>query len=349
MTAPTLDAFLASHAGEANGLQAAVCETVRQLAQAARKIHSTISCGTLGTSLAGLNGRANADGDYQRNLDIHANEVFLEAMRSAPVALYGSEESHSPLVLDGEAALAVAIDPLDGSSNIDTNVSIGTIFSILPVAGDVAQAPERTFLQPGSTQLAAGFFIYGPQLAFAFTCGSGTHIFVYSTRLGTFVQAHESRAIPPKTQEFAINASNYRHWDEAVRLYIDDCLKGSEGPRAREFNMRWIASLVAEAYRILIRGGVFLYPADARKGYSRGRLRLVYEANPIAMLIEQAGGAATDTVGRVLDLTPTDLHQRVPLVFGATKEVEHIARFHAEPSMIGDRAPLFAHRSLFRL
>lgn len=349
MTAPTLDAFLASHADEGNSLHAAVCETVRQLAQAARKIHSTINCGTLGVSLAGLNGGSNADGDDQRHLDVHANEVFLQAMRNAPVALYGSEESHSPILLDRQAALALAIDPLDGSSNIDTNVSIGTIFSILPVIGDAAQTPEATFLQPGSMQISAGFFIYGPQLAFVFTRGSGTHVFVYATRLGTFVQAHEGRRIPQKTQEFAINASNYRHWDEAVRLYIDDCLKGSEGPRGKEFNMRWIASLVAESYRILIRGGVFLYPGDARKGYARGRLRLVYEANPIAMLVEQAGGAATDTVGRILDLTPTDLHQRVPLVFGAAKEVEQIGRYHTEPSMIGERAPLFGHRSLFRV
>lgn len=349
MTAPTLDAFLVSYAGTADAERAAVREIIRQLSLAAKKIHHTINQGTLGVSFAGMYGESNAGGDQQRNLDVHADEVFLEAMRQAPVALFGSEESMSPIVLDVRAKLAVAIDPLDGSSNIETNASIGTIFSILPVAGDPVREPEATFLQPGSAQIAAGFFIYGPQLALIFTHGSGTHIFVFSARMGAFIQAYESRIIPRRTQEFAINASNYRHWDEAVRVYFDDCLKGAEGPREKDFNMRWIASLVAEAYRILIRGGVFLYPGDARRGYARGRLRLVYEANPIAMLIEQAGGAATDTVNRILALTPTDLHQRVPLVFGAANEVDRIRRYHTEPSTIAERSPLFGHRSLFRV
>lgn len=348
MTAPTLDAFLVSYAG-LDSRRSAVREIVRQLALTAKKIHYTINQGTLGVSFAGLNGESNAGGDQQRNLDVHADEMFLDAIRQAPVALFGSEESLSPILLDARAPLAVAIDPLDGSSNIETNASIGTIFSILPVVGDVAHQPEATFLQPGSAQLAAGFFIYGPQLALVFTHGSGTHIFVFSAPMGAFVQAYESRIIARRTQEFAINASNYRHWDEAVRVYFDDCLKGAVGPRAKDFNMRWIASLVAEAYRILIRGGVFLYPADERRGYARGRLRLVYEANPIAMLIEQAGGAATDTVDRILDLTPASLHQRVPLVFGAANEVDRIRRYHVEPSMIAERSPLFGHRSLFRV
>ena len=167
-------------------------------------------------------------------------------------------------------------------------------------------------------------------------------------RLGAFIQAYESRMIPPRTQEFAVNASNYRHWDEAVRLYVDDCLKGSEGPREKDFNMRWIACLVADCYRILTRGGVYLYPGDRRRGYHQGRLRLVYEANPIAFLIEQAGGAATDTVNRILDIEPGHLHQRIPLVFGSAREVERIARYHIEPSAIGERAPLFGNRGLFR-
>ena len=223
-------------------------------------------------------------------------------MRHAPVALYASEELEQPVLLDKDAPLAIAIDPLDGSSNIDTNVSIGTIFSLLPATGAPDADPAASFLQAGANQLAAGFFIYGPQLALVLSLGSGTHVFVLSTRLGTFVQAYESRIIPPRTQEFAINAANYRHWDEAVRLYVDDCLKGCEGPREKDFNMRWIASLVADCYRILMRGGVFLYPGDQRKGYHQGRLRLVYEANPIAFLIEQAGGAATDTVSRILEI-----------------------------------------------
>jgi fructose-1,6-bisphosphatase I len=203
-------------------------------------------------------------------------------------------------------------------------------------------------LQAGVSILGAGFFIYGPQLALVLSLGSGTHVFVHSTRLGTFVQAYESRIIPQKTQEFAINAANYRHWDEAVRLYVDDCLEGAEGPREKDFNMRWIASLVAECYRILMRGGVFLYPGDQRRGYSQGRLRLVYEANPIAYLIEQAAGAATDAITRILEIEPESLHQRVPVVFGSAREVARIARYHTEPSAIGERAPLFSRRGLFR-
>jgi fructose-1,6-bisphosphatase I len=163
------------------------------------------------------------------------------------------------------------------------------------------------------------------------------------------VQAHESLAIAQRTQEFAINAANYRNWDEAVRLYIDDCLKGSEGPREKDFSMRWVASLIAETYRILMRGGVFLHPGDLRPGHGRGRLRLVYEANPIALLIEQAGGGATDTVGRILDIEPRSLHERVPLVFGAAREVDRIARYHTDPSMIAERSPLFGNRGLFRV
>ncbi|MDP3897725.1 MAG: class 1 fructose-bisphosphatase [Mesorhizobium sp.] len=347
MAASTLDAFLDSHALARDG-RAELVEIVRAIANASIKVRNVINQGALGAAFAGTRGGANATGDTQKDLDVHADTVFLDALRGAPVALYGSEELDHPVLLNPAARLAVAIDPLDGSSNIDTNLSIGTIFSVLPVLGDPLAEPDRTFLQPGRVQLAAGFVIYGPQLAIVLTLGSGTHVFVFSTRLGAFVQAYESRTIDRRAHEFAINASNYRHWYEAVRLYIDDCLKGAEGPRERDFNMRWNASLVSEAYRILMRGGVFLYPADQRKGYGHGRLRLVYEANPIAMLVEQAGGSATDTVHDILDLVPEGLHQRTPLVFGAAKEVARIARYHTEPSLIGERSPLFGNRGLFR-
>jgi fructose-1,6-bisphosphatase I len=347
MPAATLDAFLNSYAGPQEGLRQAVATTVRQLVQAAIKVRHTVNQGVLCSAFAGTRG-VNADGDVQKDLDVFADDIFLDAMRHAPVALYASEELEQPILLDKDAPLAIAIDPLDGSSNIDTNVSIGTIFSLLPAIGAPDTNPATSFLQPGMNQLAAGFFIYGPQLALVLSLGSGTHVFVLSTRLGTFVQAYESRIIPARTQEFAINAANYRHWDEAVRLYVDDCLKGCEGPREKDFNMRWIASLVADCYRILMRGGVFLYPGDQRKGYHQGRLRLVYEANPIALLVEQAGGAATDTVGRILEIEPESLHQRTPVVFGSAKEVARIARYHTDPSRIGERAPLFGIRGLFR-
>lgn len=348
MGAPTLDAFLASQ--ERAGCGSDVADSIRALAGAALKVSNAIRFGTLGCTFSETLGTTNSDGDIQRGLDIHTDETFLDAMRRAPVACYASEERTAPVVLDPGARLALAIDPLDGSSNIDSNVSIGTIFALLPVADPMTGEldPAAAFRQPGHRQLAAGFFVYGPQLALVLTLGGGTHGFIFSPRLGAFVQAHESLSVPQRTQEFAINGSNYRHWDAAVRLYVDDCLKGADGPRGKDFNTRWIASLVAEAYRILIRGGVFLYPGDGRPGYGGGRLRLVYEANPIAMLIEQAGGAATDTVNRILDIEPVDLHQRVPLVFGASSEVARVGRYHTEPSTIAERAPLFGNRGLFR-
>ncbi|TKT69369.1 class 1 fructose-bisphosphatase [Aquamicrobium sp. LC103] len=347
MKAATLDAFLNSFAGAGDERRAAIAAAVRQLAKAAIGIRQRIGEGALESTFAEKRG-VNSDGDVQQGLDILADDLLLEALRHAPVAAYASEELEQPVLLDADAPLAVAVDPLDGSSNIATNLSIGTIFSFLPATGGPDQNPAAAFFQPGANQLAAGCFIYGAQLALVLSVGSGTHVFVMSQRLGTFVQAHESLAIPPRTQEFAINAANYRHWDEAVRLYVDDCLKGEEGPRGKDFNMRWIASLAADSYRILMRGGVFLYPGDRRKDYGRGRLRLVYEANPIAFLIEQAGGAATDATSRILDIEPESLHQRVPLVFGSAREVARIARYHLDPSSIGERAPLFGNRGLFR-
>jgi len=339
VSASTLDAYLNSQSFD----RGQVVETIRSLAAAAVATRSLIAHSSAFT-LGAAAGARNADGDFQRFLDVSADEAFLAAARQAGVRHYCSEEIDSAVDLNGISQIALAIDPLDGSSNIDTNVSIGTIFSILPAGSG---EPAASFMQPGRNQLAAGFFIYGPQLALALTLGGGTRIFVHSPRLGTFVETVRT-SIAEKTEEFAINASNYRHWDDAVRLYVDDCLKGTTGPREKDFNMRWIASLVADAYRILIRGGVFLYPGDSRRGYSNGRLRLVYEANPIAMLIEQAGGAATDGTNPIMDLLPSSLHQRTPLVFGAAREVARIGRYHTDPSVIAERSPLFGNRGLFR-
>ncbi len=343
MSAPTLDAHLDSFAAT-GGERSEVAKTVGLLAEAALKVRKIVKEGALGVAFADSRGAAHATGDTQKDLDIVADDIFLDAMRRAPVAYYASEELANPVVLKRDAHLALAIDPLDGSSNIDTNVSIGTIFSILPTLDD----EQATFLQPGRNQLAAGFFIFGPQFALVLTMGAGTTIFVFSPRLGTFVEAYKTIAITPDAKEFAINMSNYRHWDEWVRCYVDDCLQGADGPRDKDFNMRWIASLVAETYRILTRSGVFLYPGDTRKGYHTGRLRLVYEANPIALIVEQAGGAATDGASPILDLRPVDLHQRTPLVFGSSKEVAKIRRYNADPSAIGNRHPLFGNRGLFR-
>lgn len=344
VTAATLDAYLNSFALSRGAAGESIVEVIRALAAAAAGMRTLISQ-VSPTTLGGTSGSRNSDGDFQRYLDISADETFLAAARKAGVHHYCSEEMDAAVDLNGATGLALAIDPLDGSSNIDTNVSIGTIFSILPATQHAD--PAASFLQEGRNQLAAGFFIYGPQLAFALTLGAGTRIFIHSSRLGTFVETPRS-GIPERTQEFAINVSNCRHWDERVRLYLDDCLKGAIGPREKDFNMRWVASLVAEAYRILTRGGVFLYPEDSRKGYSKGRLRLVYEASPIAMLIEQAGGAATDGISRILDIEPVTVHQRTPLVFGSAREVSRVGRYLSEPSVIAERSPLFGTRGLFR-
>jgi fructose-1,6-bisphosphatase I len=348
MSGIKLDAYLKSCSNELGSLGDDIIKTINVLSEASISIRNLINQGALGTIFSGVKGASNSDGDLQKDLDVYADDTFLGALRDAPVAIYGSEELANPVLLNPDAKIAVALDPLDGSSNIDTNVSIGTIFSILPVIGNLDEGFDKTFLQCGNNQLAAGFFIYGPQLALVLTIGHGTLIFVHSSISGDFVKAYDKVSIAERTSEFAINASNYRHWSDAIRLYMDDCFAGTSGPRQREFNMRWIASLVADTYRILIRGGVFLYPSDNRKGYGAGRLRLVYEANPIAFIIEQAGGSATNAIDRILGLTPNDLHQRVPFIFGSKKEVERIRRYHIDPSMIGERAPLFGNRGLFR-
>ena len=349
MTTGTLGNYLAAHSTSGAPHAEAVVETIVALARGAVAIRDAVTIGALGSAFAGTRaGGAGAGGDVPKDLDLHADALLLQAIRTAPVALYASEELEHPIVVNRTAPLALASDPLDGSSNIDTNVSIGTIFSILPVVGRAESDALASYLQPGTSQLAAGFFVYGPQLALALTVGRSTDIFVYSPRIGVFVRAYAEIAVPTTTQEFAINAANYRHWDDGVRHYYDDCLSGATGPHGRDFNMRWVASMVADAYRILIRGGIYMYPGDARKGYGSGRLRLVYEANPVAMLMENAGGAATDGKTQILERMPASLHEKVPLVFGSRAEVQEVARYAAEHDSMGLRSPLFGTRGLFR-
>lgn len=268
------------------------------------------------TALDAVAGAVNADGDTQKKLDVIADEIVLDALRGTGAAAYLSEEREEAIPLDPDGGLIIACDPLDGSSNIGVNVSVGTIFSVLPADGGD--------LQPGRAQLAAGFFVYGPQTTLLLTTGSGTASFRMDDE-GRFVMISENVRIPSEASEFAINASNRRHWPAPITRYVEGCLAGADGPRGHDYNMRWVASLVAETWRIISRGGVFLYPADARKGYAAGRLRLVYEAAPVAMLVEQAGGRATDGARDIMDITPDGLHQRVPLVFGAKNEVEAVA------------------------
>lgn len=292
---------------------------MQALARAAIALAARISRNGVDEHLGAAAG-TNSDGDAQKALDVIADGLFLDAARAGGVAHYASEEQDGVVDL-GAGAWALAIDPLDGSSNIDTNVSVGTIFSVYPAA----QGPEASFLRPVAGQVGAGYVIYGPQVGLVCSFGAGVQRYVLDPQAGAFVLADRAVTLPVEAAEFAINASNYRHWPQPVRAFVDECLAGTEGPRAKNFNMRWIASLVAEAHRIFIRGGVFLYPADQRNGYEAGRLRLLYECAPMAFLAAQAGGGATDGQGDIMAMTPATLHQRVPFVFGSRAKVDRVA------------------------
>ncbi len=312
MTASTetveLQSFLSQTAERDKGL-AAACAAISEIATCAAEVAELIALGRLYGSIGASTDHKNTDGDVQKQLDLIADEKFIAALRRAPVAIVVSEELNDPLVLNEAAPVVVAIDPLDGSSNIDANVSIGTIFSILPVLAGGGE-PAEHFLQPGRLQLAAGFAVYGPQTSLVLAIAGKTQSFTLDRRNGKFIRVAADVQIKEDATEYAINASNYRHWDPSVRIFIDDCVKGAEGPFGRNYNMRWVASLVAEAYRILLRGGLFLYPGDHREGYADGRLRLTYEANPMALVAENAGGAATDGHRRILDILPAGIHVR---------------------------------------
>ncbi|MCR5879763.1 class 1 fructose-bisphosphatase [Phenylobacterium sp. J367] len=275
----------------------------------------------------------NVQGEVQKKLDVISNDILLESCAKAPaLAAMASEEMdsiHPVRPVTAEARYLLLFDPLDGSSNIDVNVSIGTIFSVLPVTADAArEATEADFLQPGRNQVAAGYVVYGPQTTLVFTLGDGTTVFTLDPVTGEWLQTAEKVQVPAETKEFAINASNMRHWAPPVRAYIEDCLAGETGCRGKNFNMRWIASMVADVHRIAMRGGVFLYPWDAREPDRAGKLRLMYEANPMAMVMEQAGGASYDGFGPTLDAKPTGLHQRVSVMLGSAAEVERLQKAH---------------------
>jgi fructose-1,6-bisphosphatase I len=340
-TAEELGAFLKTpcktlkHGAEVRRVLLAVCG-------AAVTLSNTISMG----SLAGDMARATAQeggGDVQKFLDLHSNQVLHNCLTGQPVAWFASEEDPEPVAITEGAPLALAVDPLDGSSNIDTNAAIGTIFSIREASHGAA-----SFLQPGTGQLAAGFVVYGPQTVLVFTLGCGTHMATLNRSTGTFHITARNVKVDSACREYAINMSNKRHWSDGIRTYVQDCQRGIMGPRGVDFNMRWIASLVADAYRILVRGGIYLYPADTRKGYEHGRLRLVYEAFPIAMVMEQAGAKATDGHVRILEKQADQIHARTPLVFGSADEVMRLTAYLENTESLPENAPLFAERGLFR-
>jgi fructose-1,6-bisphosphatase I len=331
-------------AGSSNGRRA-VSETILAIAAASAQLNRLIACGPQAGELGAIVG-ASEDGEGQKVLDVRANALFVEHLRSAPVAAIASEEMPGPVVLRPEAPIAVAFDPLDGSNNVDVAAPMGTLFGLLPVHPPAD--PAAAFTSAGDRQLAAGFVIYGPYTAMIVTVGQGVQAFALDPATGEFHQTLADLKMPKARREYAINASNRRHWPLPIRAYVEECVAGADGPRGVDYNTRWLGCVVAEAYRILLRGGIYLYPGDARPGYERGRLRLLYEAHPIALLVEHGGGAATDGVRRILDLAPAHLHQRVPLVFGSSDKVNRVRELYEAGVPQAGQRPLFATRGLFQ-
>ncbi|NRF88115.1 class 1 fructose-bisphosphatase [Burkholderia gladioli] len=328
----TLSKYLIEQQRENHNLPADLRLLIEVVARACKAISYHVSKGALGEAL-GTAGSENVQGEVQKKLDILSNEILLDANEwGGNLAAMASEEMETFFPIPenyprGEYLLV--FDPLDGSSNIDVNVSIGTIFSVLRCP-DGQQATEQSFLQPGTQQVAAGYAVYGPQTVLVLTTGNGVNCFTLDRELGSWVLTQSNMQIPADTREYAINASNARHWYEPVKRYVDELNAGSEGPRGENFNMRWIASMVADVHRILNRGGIFMYPADARTPDRPGKLRLMYEANPMSFIVEQASGAATTGSERILEVQPTGLHQRVPVILGSRNEVERVTRYHQE-------------------
>jgi fructose-1,6-bisphosphatase len=348
----TLSKFLIQ---QLNGIEGAtdLGALLVDVAAAVKAISAMTAKGALGGYLGDV-GTKNVQGETQQKLDVLANDILIRSCEwGGLVAGMASEELEEPYAVPEEYSRGrylLIFDPLDGSSNTDVNVSVGTIFSVL--RHDSAEPPTTAdYLQPGRQQVAAGYAIYGPATMLVVTVGKGTHGFTLDREIGNFILTHPNLQIPADTSEFAINTSNARFWEPPVHRYVTECQEGKTGDRGRDFNMRWIASMVAEVHRILMRGGVFMYPKDTKDLSKPGRLRLLYEANPVTFLIEQAGGRATTGREHILDVTPQSLHQRVPLILGSHNEVERIERYHREHASGADRpysSPLFNERSMFR-
>jgi len=302
------------------------------VARACKRISQAVNKGPLGEVMGSAESE-NVQGEIQKKLDIIANEVLIEANEwGGHLAAMASEEMEGIHVVPNrypQGEYLLLFDPLDGSSNIDVNVSIGTIFSVL-VKPEGAGVSEQDFLQAGTKQVAAGYCVYGPQTTLVLTVGDGVSVFTLDREQGSFLLTQDDLQIPEDTKEFAINMSNQRHWAPPVKRYIDECLAGKDGPRGKDFNMRWVGSMVADVHRILTRGGVFLYPWDNREPEKPGKLRLMYEANPMSWLVEQAGGVATDGKQRIMDIAPTQLHARVSVFMGSKNEVDRVTRYHSE-------------------
>lgn len=349
----TLMQFLIEERRSAPGATGELDALIADVSLACKAIARRVAHGALretsGTKSGSLNG--DATHDTPPTLDEVTHGIFLHATEwGGHLAGLVSAESKEPQAVPSQyprGKYLLLFDALDGSLNVDVNVTVGSVFSILRAPTDARDAVAEDFLQPGTRQVCAGYAVYGPCTMLVLTMGRGTHGFTLDPTLGEWVLSHPSLRIPPTTREFAINLSNSRFWQPAVKRYVDECLAGLSGPRMADFNMRWIASLVAETHRILVRGGVFLYPRDTKDPAVPGRLRLLYEANPVAFLVEQAGGMASTGLARVMEVEPTSLHQRIGFLFGSRDEVERIERYHHEDPLDSYDSPLFGRRGLF--
>ena len=336
MAQRTLARYLVDEQRNKGGINADLRSLIEVVARACQAIAIAVGKGSLGGVL-GEAGSDNVQGEAQKKLDVLSNDILLDANEwGGHLAAMASEEMDLPHMIPNrypQGEYLLLFDPLDGSSNIDVNVSIGTIFSVLrcPEGADLStpERAEQAFLQPGTAQVAAGYTVYGPTTVLVLTLGHGVTVFTLDREQGEFVLSQENVQIPVDTKEFAINMSNQRFWEAPVKRYVDEMLAGKEGPLGKDYNMRWVASMVADVHRIMTRGGIFMYPMDSKMKDKGGKLRLMYEANPMALLVEQAGGAATTGRERILDVSPTKIHQRVPVILGSKNEVDRVTSYHS--------------------
>ena len=332
MSRMTLTQFLIEQQRDHNRITGDLRLLVEVVARAVKAISVNVGKGAI-AGVLGEAGNVNVQGEAQKRLDVVANEILLLSNEwGGHLAAMASEEMDDPYAIPNRyprGEYLLVFDPLDGSSNIDVNISVGTIFSVLRCP-EGAEPTEEAFLQPGTKQLVAGYALYGPQTILVLTLGAGVVSFTLDKEFGTWVLTNPSMRIPEETREYAINASNSRFWDPAVKRYVDELIAGREGPRGRDFNMRWVASMVADVHRLLTRGGIFLYPHDKRDPKKPGKLRLLYEANPMSFIVEQAGGASSTGDKRIMDIEPNALHQRVPVVLGSRSEVQRVLNYYAE-------------------
>jgi fructose-1,6-bisphosphatase I len=316
----SLESFLIAHATELD-----LSSVVKDIVASCVDIAHTLSRSTI-EGLTGAVAQVNSSGETQKQLDLLSNQILKDKLAlNKSVKYIASEEEDNVVCAAPKGKFAVAFDPLDGSTNIDVNGAVGTIFSVLPALDSAS--PEASLLQSGSRQLCAGYVLYGPATQLVITFGNGTYVFTLNTDANLFMLTHQRASIAKETSEFAVNMANTRHWKREFSNYIQHLLDGCSGPRQKRYNMRWAGAMVADIHRVICRGGIFLYPSDTRAKLASGKLRLIYEANPMALIIENCGGSAFNESTSLLSLVPTSLHQKVPVIAGSTNEVHRCLNY----------------------